>query len=155
SGQGPDADAESRVRATEGKERPMTYPLSSCWQQQFPDCEPVAYRLRAVFSERWVRFHSLPESKRYPENEAEYATALRRHNRILGDLTGSDRRIVLLSTGYSESPEPVRLQSELRELDPEAIPWRSVPMHELDRIFAVPSYWHVFASVWEWRPGLF
>jgi hypothetical protein len=108
-----------------------------------------------AFPDRWVRFHSLPGSKRYPEDEAEYATVLDRHNRILAELTGPERKVVLLTTGYSESPEPVRPQSQLRTLDPDARPWRSVAMHELDEGFGAPTYWHVFASVWEWRPQLF
>ncbi len=127
-----------------------------CWEQQFPDCEPIAHHLGMAFPDRWVRFHSLPGSKRYPENEAEYATVLNRHNRILAELTGSERGVVLLSTGYSESANPVRPQPELERLDPKAMPWRSVPMHELEEAFAATScYWHVFASVWEWHQGLF
>src|SRR5579864_8981316 len=117
--------------------------MLTSWQQQFPDAEPVAHRLRDAFPDRWVRFHSLPGSKRYPEGEAEYSTVLTRHNRILGELTGSYRGVVLLSTGYSETPEPVRLQPELLMLDPHARPWRSVPMHELDgNFFIEPTFWH-------------
>ena len=71
------------------------------WQHQFPGSEPVAHRLRTAFPSRWVRFHSLPESKRYPEGEGEYATVLGRHNRILGHLLGSGRAVVLLTTGGS------------------------------------------------------
>jgi hypothetical protein len=100
-----------------------------------------------------VRFHSLPESKRYPENEVEYETVLNRHNSILGELAGSERKVVLLTTGYSKTEEPVR-QPELWALDPDAKPWRCVPMHELERD-VIPNYWHVFASLWDWQPGLF
>jgi hypothetical protein len=125
------------------------------WQQQFPGCEPVAHRLKEAFPDRWVRFHSLPESKRYPEDESEYATVLYRHNCILGELIGPERGVILLTTGYSDSTEPVRPQPEPLPSDPDAVLWRSVPLHELDGDFAEPNYWHVFASVREWRPGLF
>jgi hypothetical protein len=125
------------------------------WQQQFSDCVPVAHRLRAAFPDRWVRFHSLPGSKRYPELETDYSTILERHNCVLDELTGSERSVVLLSTGYSESPQPVRLEASLWTLDPDATPWRSFPAHESDIGSAVPSFWHVFASEWEWVPGLF
>jgi hypothetical protein len=125
------------------------------WQGQFPGCEPVASLLRAALPDRWVRFHSLPGSKRYPEGEAEYATVLDRHNRVLGELTGPEPRVVLLTTAYSETPEPVRHDPQLLALDPDAVPWRTVPMHELDGDFAAPNFWHVFASEWDWRPGLF
>src|SRR4051812_30619921 len=123
------------------------------WQSRFPDCEPVAHLLRASFPDRWVRFHSLPGSKRYPEDEGEYAIVLSRHDRILGELLGSGRNVVLLTTEYSGSHEPVRLQPELLKLVLDAVPWRGVPMHELDAEFAEPTYWHVFASEREWRPG--
>src|SRR5438105_14999009 len=102
------------------------------WWQWFPGCEPVAHRLRAAFPARWVRFHSLPGSKRYPVDEGEYATVLERHNCILGELLGPERRAVLLTTGYSDSPDVVPPQPELRTLDAEAKFWRNVPMLDLD-----------------------
>jgi hypothetical protein len=124
------------------------------WQMLFPGREPVAHRLRAAFPTRWVRFHSLPGSKRYPDNEGEYATLLDRHNRILGELVGPERTVILLTTSYSETAEVVPRQPELQALDPDAKPWRSVPMHEVEGHFADPTYWHVFASEWTWREGV-
>jgi hypothetical protein len=128
--------------------------MLSQWQHQFPGSEPVAHRLRTTFPDRWVRFHSLPESKRYPEREDEYATVLNRHNRVLGELLGQERAVVLLTTGYSETLASASPPPELRLLDPQPRLWRSVPLHEEDG-FDDPSYWHVFASEWTWQPGLF
>jgi hypothetical protein len=124
------------------------------WQHQFRGMEPIAHRLRTAFPDRWVRFHSLPGSKRYPEGEDEYATVLDRHNRILADLLGPGRAVVLLTTGYSDTPATVSPPPELRQLDPQARLWRSVSLHEQDG-FTEPSYWHVFASEWGWQLGLF
>ena len=124
------------------------------WHVRFPECEPVAHRLRAAFPSRWVRFHSLPESKRYPEDEGEYAEVLGRQNRILNGLVGSEASVVLLTTEYSGSAEAPSARPELGALDLDAKPWRTVPMHDLDGEFAEPSYWHVFASEWAWRPGV-
>src|SRR5262245_37658442 len=100
------------------------------WNARFPNCEPVAHHLPAVFPERWVRFHSLPASKRYPETEAEYATVLARHNRILGELARHGEPVALLTTGWSDTAEPVRSERELVELDPLALPWRTDAMHQ-------------------------
>ena len=36
--------------------------------------------LRSIYPERWLRIHSLPESKRYAESEEEWAELLLRHN---------------------------------------------------------------------------
>ncbi|OWK34416.1 DUF3885 domain-containing protein [Fimbriiglobus ruber] len=125
------------------------------WEHQFPNCEPMAHLLKTVFKDRWVRFHSLPESKRYPEDETEYAVVLDRHNRVLSELANAERSLVLLTTEFSESPTPLLTRPELRALDPEAVPWRSIPMHELDGDFDNPNFWHVLASVREWHPGAF
>jgi hypothetical protein len=108
-----------------------------------------------AFPDRWVRFHSLPGSKRYPEDEAEYTEVLRRHNCVLGELVRPGDQVVLLTTGYSESPEPTRSYPELLRLDPGAEPWRTVAMHRVDGAFSEPSFWHVFASAWDWHPGVF
>lgn len=125
------------------------------WSVRFPGCEPVAHRLRATFPDRWVRFHSLPDSKRYPDDQDEYATVLGRQNRILDELVGGEASIMLLTTEYSGPPGTVEISpvSELRSIDRGAKPWRSVPMHDLDENFVEPIYWHVFASESAWRPG--
>ena len=128
--------------------------MLDAWHVQFPDCEPVAHQLRIAFRSRWVRFHSLPGSKRYPEDASEYAEVLSRQNRILDELTGPGARVVLLTTEYSGSAGSPSARPEFRTLDPSAKPWRIVPMHVLDGDFDKPNYWHVFASEWAWRPGV-
>jgi hypothetical protein len=76
------------------------------WDLRFPGCEPVAHRLKFLFPNRWVRLHSLPRSKRYAEGEEEFAILLARHNRVLGELLGEGRSVILLTTGYSDTPSP-------------------------------------------------
>jgi hypothetical protein len=126
------------------------------WDSQFPNCPPVGYLLRDAFHDRWVRFHSLPESKRYPEDETEYQILLERYNSVLGDLVAAASRVVLLTTGTSETPQPVRSYAKLDSLDPNAKPWRTISMHTVSPdYFSDPAYWHIFASVWQWQPGQF
>jgi hypothetical protein len=126
------------------------------WQHKFPGCEPVSYRLRSEFPSRWVRFHSLPESKRYPEDEQEFLTLLSRHNRVLRELIDWYPHCVLLTTGYSDSPDPVRSYDVYNSLDPTARPWRTLAMHELEGDdLESPNFWHVFSSEWGWKVGQF
>ncbi|MFZ3566783.1 hypothetical protein ACNYS0_07350 [Streptomyces sp. BH034] len=57
--------------------------MTELWQQHWPNCPPVGYKLRDPYRDLWVRFHSLPESKRYAEDESEYAVVLERYNTVL------------------------------------------------------------------------
>ena len=40
-------------------------------------------------ADRWLRIHSLPLSKRLPDDETEYATILARHNRAIAAVVGT------------------------------------------------------------------
>ncbi len=119
------------------------------WDLKFPGCEPVAHWLREVFPNRWVRFHSLPGSKRYPENEDEYRTVIDRQHCVINELLGLERKLVLLTPGYSQSPSAVHPDTECSSLNPGAKLWRSVPMHHHDGSVDL-NYWHIFASEWDW-----
>lgn len=59
--------------------------LTALWRQRWPDCEPVGHRLKDVYRDVWVRFHSLPGSKRYPDGDAEYAVLLDRYDTVLDE----------------------------------------------------------------------
>ncbi len=47
--------------------------MTDLWDRRWRECPPFAHWLRDHYPDRWVRFHSLPESKRYPDDEAECA----------------------------------------------------------------------------------
>jgi hypothetical protein len=78
--------------------------FSNYWQRNFPDCPPVSYLFKWRLADRWFRFHSLPESKRYAENDAEREELLVRQNAVLLDVIGEGRGCVLVVGDYSESP---------------------------------------------------
>ncbi|MBY0228532.1 MAG: hypothetical protein K2W96_04550 [Gemmataceae bacterium] len=125
------------------------------WDERFAGCEPEGHLLRDAFPRRWVRFHSLPDSKRYPETPTEHAEVLRRHNAILGELAPVGSRVVLVTTGYSETPVPVRTYEGLLALDPAAVFWRTLARHQPDEEATFPNWWHLFTSAHVWRPGTF
>ncbi|MBV9928584.1 MAG: hypothetical protein JOZ96_26445 [Acidobacteria bacterium] len=74
------------------------------WRSNFPDCPPVSYLFKWRLPDRWFRFHSLPESRRYAESDAERAELLTRQNTVLLDGIGEGERCVLVAGDYSESP---------------------------------------------------
>jgi hypothetical protein len=52
--------------------------------------------LRRDLSDTWVRFHSLPGSKRYADSDDEYEILLARHHQVLSELQGGSARDLLL-----------------------------------------------------------
>jgi hypothetical protein len=59
--------------------------LSRLWDEGWLSLSKLPYELRAAH-ERWVRFHALSGSKRYPDTASEYETVLARHNTVLAEL---------------------------------------------------------------------
>lgn len=58
----------------------------SWWTSQVSEFAPIGHVLRRHLYERWTRFHSLPESKRYAETESERQEILRRHLAVASEL---------------------------------------------------------------------
>lgn len=125
--------------------------LTSAWTRQWPGSEPVRWMLPAEH-DRSVRFHSLPDGKRYPESEGEYREVVRRQRAILDVLRGGealDSLVVIavdwgardLESGTSRmqlhEPWPWRIGKD--PCDPDAPPvyfWvqLGVESDELDRL---------------------
>jgi hypothetical protein len=71
-----------------------------------------------------VRFHALPESKRYPESETEYATVLARHAAILHEMGLGDTCFVITAWFVDE---PSRDPSRRSSVHAGAERWRTMP----------------------------
>ena len=122
--------------------------------ENFSEFPGVGYRLRDTYSTRWVRFHSLPESERYADNEAEYAIILERANLLASRILGEDTECWLV-TSISEANEN---NCELKE-------WIKIrDKHKLKRSFSwkdpleepddqIP--WVVYAAETVWSPRKF
>lgn len=122
------------------------------WQSEYPTCPAIPHLLRDALPERWVRFHSLPESKRYADNEAEYQIILRRHNAVLDYLATQDTPLLLISTKFGDTKVPTRVDSPLATLDPEA---HCVWTFRADPDGVEEYYRYLFMSEWKWKPGIF
>ena len=98
--------------------------LSRAWDDAWSGYPPLGERLQSWFPDRWVRFHSLPGSRRYPRGRRDYQTLSTRHHTILAALGAAD--VYLITVGYADedlaaSSQPVRVG-----LHPHALWWRSV-----------------------------
>ncbi len=72
------------------------------WESQFGSLPPVGYMLREHLKDRWFRIHSLPESKRYPEEPAEYDEILHRHNTVASDVLGNGSTCWVVLTTHTD-----------------------------------------------------
>ncbi|MBT5032853.1 MAG: hypothetical protein HOM55_11230 [Proteobacteria bacterium] len=137
----------------------MINELNECWDAAYRNILPIAHQFKDRFADRWVRFHTLPWSKRYAENDTENQIILQRHNALLSAISGRDFPLFLITTGFNETGDAERLNEKLVEADPSAQLWKSIAMHENDDgSYDVPeykNYWHLFVSKWRWANGIF
>ena len=115
------------------------------WKGEFGDIPPVGFILRQYFESHWTRFHSLPESKRYPDSETEYAELLLRHSQVADVLFTESESVFLFRSSLNE-------QLEGTEMGSIQSPGSSVPAffpHDEDEHVLVR------AEVTEWKPTFF
>lgn len=104
--------------------------LIALWETRLPGSRPIAHELRYDLHHRWVRFHSLPESKRYPENEAECTEVHLRYVTVLAELIAETDRtlaqdVLVITASWSGTANPIRRHRYVRRAI-QATYWRSV-----------------------------
>jgi len=116
--------------------------LDAAWDATWAPAEPIGFLIRGQLP-HWVRFHMLPESKRYPESEVEYREVYRRHDALLRYL-GIPRTSTWTSElFFAPDSQPPRADPDLQ---PGAQLWRIVgPLEGEDMPIAV------YASVVDFR----
>ncbi|GAA0577501.1 hypothetical protein GCM10010172_72800 [Paractinoplanes ferrugineus] len=127
-----------------------TVALSMLWDARWPGCAKLPYAIRAV-GDRWIRFHTLPGSKRYPESDAEYEMVLARYNIVLGELvTGAT--VLVATAGYSDSSQPSEpsRSPETLAVHPHAVYWTSAC---IDDEPGSASWLHLYVSRLTWSAG--
>lgn len=114
------------------------------WRKAFGELPPLGYFLRKAVPERWTRFHSLPESKRYAKNDDEKAIIRDRAN-TLGDQIFGDRKPIWLAAVYrllEENTHPEFFNTFAME---PAFTWEGKTTFEEDHtqltIYAAPTIW--------------
>ncbi|GAA2286431.1 hypothetical protein GCM10010415_66190 [Streptomyces atrovirens] len=118
--------------------------LTELWQRRWPGCPPVGYKLRVPYQDVWVRFHSLPESKRYAEDESEYAIVLDRHNTVLDELfAGTDVYVITPLWATEAGVPPAQPGTEY---------WQSLLVKD-DPDPEFRTYCHLFFIRRPWRRG--
>jgi hypothetical protein len=126
-----------------------SHPLAAAWTARWPQVAPISYHLRAL-EDRWVRFHTLPGSKRCADNPAEYATILNRHNTVIGELLGNDTNllVITLAIGFSAVPQPRDVV--LDQLLPDADCWSILSWPNMHPMLA---FAYAYVNTLQWHRG--
>lgn len=94
------------------------------WAQFFGDTPPFGWRLRARDTP-WLRYHALPDSKRYADNDAERATILLRANTIGDRLLSAGSSCWYVEARFDDEGSDPNSMVEFREMDDgEELVWR-------------------------------
>ena len=97
-------------------------------------------------SATWVRFHSLPESKRYPEDQAEEDQVVFRHLTLLKELMSSrsdfTNQLWVVTAGWSRSCQPAERDADLISAFPNATYCKTVLQDDSEP--DDPAYTHLY-----------
>ena len=80
--------------------------IPNLWRSFYGDESPISYLLREQMPNQWFRVHSLPQSKRYAENEGEAREIMRRHNSVASEVLGENAPCIIFFPGYVEHVDP-------------------------------------------------
>ena len=120
--------------------------LTQTWERGAPGAIPVSWSVRSLPGDRWVRFHSLPESKRYADSEEEYQILLGRHHHVLAELRGEDEGdIVAIRMEWSDGGR-FHAPKRFRRIAATWTIWRTFADDDPD---SGGAPWHAFAR---WVP---
>lgn len=107
---------------------------------------------RKDMAARWIRIHSLPDSKRYPDTDAERNEILRRHNTVATEVLGESAACILFTTQFGESRQWEFYEKEagrykdgfnlITPLNPAYVMTVSDDDDGPIQIFAARCYWH-------------
>lgn len=108
------------------------------WAKFYGNRLPLSWMLRTDATVPWVRYHALPGSKRYAENDAEEAIILSRANVIGNRLLGRASPCWQIETRTDEMADAGELVGTFKESDDPDEP-----------------VWSIYVQAVEWRAGMF
>jgi hypothetical protein len=123
--------------------------LQGTWDARWPQVVPFSHHLRSV-DDHWVRFHSLPDAKRYADDDGEHATVLHRHNTVLGELAQPDENLQVITLELAFTPVPQERTVTVVNVLPDAECWSVLSWPHLDPELA---FVHAYVSRITWQVG--
>jgi hypothetical protein len=115
------------------------------WNAAFPQSAPAAFLCRPATADRWLRTHSLPDSKRYAEGDDEREEILRRYNAIATEVLGADAQCLVFVArfGHGRDWRPDE-DSPLNRMNPTHVLSHGTEDDEI-QFFAAAATWRATA----------
>lgn len=126
---------------------PSPTEFSKVWRRSFGETPPLGHILRHDFFDYWTRFHALPESKRYADNDDEWSIVLSRANTLASECIGDHAR-VWVATEYFAELVPKDTDLPVRMSMTKAMTWIDCSEEPADR-----SEIAFFAITYDWKPN--
>jgi hypothetical protein len=116
--------------------------------------------LRHWYPDRWLRVHSLPESKRYADSDEEYQELLMRHNQLFSDLVGDGKAVISSFGLYLREDDSVEF-IDAQKKDYRSLPdfdsyvkVNSIDLHELSPdMYDIGVYFNLYVKDGIWVSG--
>lgn len=128
--------------------------FEQAWTSFHPGKHPVGHMLRTDGTPNWIRFHSLPGSKRYVETDEERATLLSRQNALALEVLGRTP-CWLVQVHWTVSPGEIDLAAQYD-------PFRATREQQLEFLFTFivndgedDHPWRVHGAQTDWEAGRF
>ncbi|MGI4884275.1 MAG: DUF3885 domain-containing protein [Janthinobacterium lividum] len=133
------------------------------WHLTYPATVPLSELFRIGYPDRWLRIHSLPNSKRYPETALDFSILLHRQNTLITDLLDSELALLLITGEYDFEPNKYKKWQFSPEGSIKNLGFIELKPVELDKLEPDPRtpdenkngelYRLVLAEV-DWQPGV-
>ena len=89
---------------------PLNVMFTEAWSRWYGDSPIVGHLFRERHRNSWFRVHSLPDSKRYAESDAERQLLLARHNELATNVLGLTSQVMVY---WYWPEEPLMLNGQL------------------------------------------
>lgn len=132
--------------------------FNNFWTSTYPNSVPIQHYFRHAYPDRWFRIHSLPESKRYAEDESEWDILLDRQNKIISDLLSGNSNFILvtgghISEGYTEL-HPIDEVNSIKEIS--FVSLNPIDLNKLSpEEYEHGQFYTPMFSEQDWRPKKF
>lgn len=91
--------------------------FQNIWTHYYGDCVPLTNVFKYNLQNKWLRFHSLTNGKRYAQNNDELSEIIKKNHYLMKDIIGDSRKafVVFATPNYDPSLSESNLGCELNQ----------------------------------------